>query len=137
MMNYIKNIFILKIYYLKTILHIIIIIIIMEISVSTNDINNYSVSELNYIRESIENMNKFNQIEVLRILHNNKDVTLNENKYGVHINISDLKKEILDELLVYINYVNTQEKTLHNIEKEKETYKNIFFEKDNKDNNTK
>jgi NTP pyrophosphatase (non-canonical NTP hydrolase) len=71
------------------------------------------------------------------ILHNNKDVTLNENKYGVHINISDLKKEILDELLVYINYVNTQEKTLHNIEKEKETYKNIFFEKDNKDNNTK
>ena len=99
----------------------------MEISVSTNDINNYSVSELNYIRESIENMNKFNQIEVLRILHNNKDVTLNENKYGVHINISDLKKEILDELLVYINYVNTQEKTLHNIEKEKETYKNIFF----------
>jgi NTP pyrophosphatase (non-canonical NTP hydrolase) len=109
----------------------------MEISVSTNDINNYSVSELNYIRESIENMNKFNQIEVLRILHNNKYVTLNENKYGVHINISDLKKEILDELLVYINYVNTQEKTLHNIEKEKETYKNIFFEKDNKDNNTK
>ena len=109
----------------------------MEISVSTNDINNYSVSELNYIRESIENMNKFNQIEVLRILHNNKDVTLNENKYGVHINISDLKKEILDELLVYINYVNTQEKTLHNIEKEKETYKNIFFEKDNKDIITK
>jgi hypothetical protein len=109
----------------------------MEISVSTNDINNYSVSELNYIRESIENMNKFNQIEVLRILHNNKDVTLNENKYGVHINISELQKKILDEILVYINYVNTQEKTLHTIEKEKETYKNIFFEKDNKDNNTK
>ena len=109
----------------------------MEISVSTNGINNYSISELNYIRESIENMNKFNQIEVLRILHNNKDVTLNENKYGVHINISELKKEILDELLVYINYVNTQEKTLHNIEKEKETYKNIFFEKDNKDITTK
>jgi len=109
----------------------------MEISVSTNNINNYSVSELNYIRESIENMNKFNQIEVLRILHSNKDVTLNENKYGVHINISDLKKEIIDDLLVYINYVNTQEKTLHNIEKEKETYKNIFFEKDNKDISTK
>ena len=109
----------------------------MEISVSTNDINNYSISELNYIRESIENMNKFNQIEVLRLLHSNKDVMLNENKYGIHINISELKKDILDELLIYINYVNAQEKTLHNIEKEKETYKNIFFEKDNKDNNTK
>jgi hypothetical protein len=104
----------------------------MEISISTNDINNFSVSELNYIRESIENMNKFNQIEILRLLHNNKEVMLNENKYGIHINISDLKKEILDELLVYIKYVNTQEKTLHNIEKEKENYKNIFFEKDTK-----
>ena len=38
----------------------------MEAILSTNDINNYSVSELNYIRETIENMNKFNQIEVYR-----------------------------------------------------------------------
>ena len=87
---------------------------------STNEINNFSVSELNYIRDSIENMNKFNQIEVLRILNNNKDVTINENKYGIHINLSDLKREILDELNVYIKYVNTQEVTLHQIEKEKE-----------------
>ena len=63
----------------------------MEAIVSTNDINNYSVSELNYLRESIENMNKFNQVEVLRILNKHKDgVTLNENKYGIHINLSDL-----------------------------------------------
>ena len=55
---------------------------------STNDVNNFSVSELNYIRDSIENMNKFNQIEVLRILNNHKDVTINENKYGIHINLS-------------------------------------------------
>ena len=34
----------------------------MEITMSTNDVNNFSVSELNYIRDSIENMNKFNQI---------------------------------------------------------------------------
>ena len=40
-----------------------------EITMTTNDINNFSVSELNYIRESIENMNKFNQVEVLRILN--------------------------------------------------------------------
>ena len=55
--------------------------------------NSYSLSELNYIRDSIENMNKFNQIEVLRILYGNKDVILNENKYGVHINLSELKSE--------------------------------------------
>jgi hypothetical protein len=107
----------------------------MEITMSTNEINNFSVSELNYIRDSIENMNKFNQIEVLRILNSNKDVTINENKYGIHINLSDLKKDILDELGVYIKYVNTQEVALHQVEKEKETYKNTYFTKDIKDKN--
>jgi len=105
----------------------------MEAIVSTNDVNNYSVSELNYIRESIENMNKFNQVEILRILNNNKDVTLNENKYGIHINLSDLKTEVLDELSLYIKYVNTQENTLNTIEQKKEDYKNTYFIKDIKD----
>jgi hypothetical protein len=107
----------------------------MEAIISTNDVNNYSVSELNYIRETIENMNKFNQIEVLRILNKHSDVTLNENKYGIHINLSELKKEILDELNIYIKYVNTQELTLNKIEKQKEEYKNTYFSKDIKDNN--
>jgi hypothetical protein len=107
----------------------------MEITMSTNDVNNFSVSELNYIRDSIENMNKFNQVEVLRILNNHKDVTINENKYGIHINLSDLKKDLLDELNVYIKYVNTQEVALHQVEKEKETYKNTYFTKDIKDKN--
>ena len=109
----------------------------MEISMTSNDINHYSISELNYIRESIEHMNKFNQIEVLRLLHKCKDVTLNENNYGVHINLSDLDKKLLDELIIYINYVNTQEVTLHQIEKEKEDYKNIYFTKDIKDKTKK
>jgi len=105
----------------------------MEVTVSTNDINNYSASELNYIRDAIENMNKFNQVEVLRILHKHKDITLNENKYGIHINLSELRKEVLDELQIYMNYVKTQEINLNKDEKEKEKYKNIYFAKDNKD----
>jgi NTP pyrophosphatase (non-canonical NTP hydrolase) len=71
---------------------------------------------------------------VLRILHKHSDVTLNENKYGIHINLSELKKEILDELNIYIKYVNTQEITLNKIEKQKEEYKNTYFSKDIKDN---
>lgn len=106
----------------------------MEAILSTNEINNFSVSELNYIRESIEHMNKFNQVEVLRILYKNKSVTLNENKYGVHINLSEIKKDILDELVIYINYVNAQESTLNVIEQQKEDYKNTYFSKDIKDN---
>ena len=103
---------------------------VMEAIVSTNDINNYSVSELNYLRETIESMDKFNQIEILRIFHKYKDVIINENKYGIHINLSDQKKEVLDEISMYIKYVNTQEKALHLIEQQKEEYKNIYFTDD-------
>ena len=103
------------------------------VSVCLNELNEYSVSELNYIRDSIENMNKFNQIEILRILSKNPDIVLNENKYGVHINLSDLPKKIIDELNLYIHYVNTQEITLGAAEKQKEEFKNIYFTKDNKE----
>jgi hypothetical protein len=104
-----------------------------EKSISTD--NQYSTNELNYLREMIENMNKFNQIEILRILNNHKDsVTLNENKYGVHINLTDLKKDVLDELSLYIKYVTTQEYTLSEAEQQKESYRNTYFAKDIRDN---
>lgn len=94
----------------------------------------YDFNKTNGIRETIESMSKFNQIEILRIITKHKDVIINENKYGIHINLSDIKNEILDELLVYTNYVATQEIELNNIEKQKESYKNTYFLKDNKDN---
>ena len=106
----------------------------MEAILSTNDINIFSMSELNYIRGIIENMNKFNQIEVLRILSRHKSVFLNENKYGIHINLFELDTEIINELNVYIKYVNAQEQNLNSIEKQKEDYKNTYFSKDIKDN---
>jgi hypothetical protein len=70
----------------------------------------------------------------LRILKKHHDVTINENKYGIHINLSEVSKNVLDELSIYINYVKTQEITLSNIERQKEDYKNTFFSKDIKDN---
>jgi hypothetical protein len=94
----------------------------------------YDSTKINNIREQIEIMTKFNQIEILRILTKNKNVIINENKNGIHINLSELDADILQELCVYIKYVNTQEIYLNNAEQEKEQYKNTFFLKDNKDN---
>jgi len=94
----------------------------------------FDFNKLNSMRDAIENMSKFNQIEVLRILTRHKSVHINENKYGIHINLSELKPIILNELYVYINYVNKQEIELYNTEKQKESYKNTYFIKDNKDN---
>ena len=91
-------------------------------------------TELNIIREKIESMPKFNQVEILRILSKDETVTLNENKYGTFINLTELQSEMIDNLKMYINYVNTQEYNLNELEKRKEEFKNIFFTKDNKDN---
>jgi hypothetical protein len=96
----------------------------------SNNTEKYSYDKLNNIRETIENMNKYNQLEVLRILCKHKDIIINENKYGNHINLSELDNGIIDELMMYIKYVNIQENDLNNIEKQKEDYKNIYFTKD-------
>jgi len=103
----------------------------MSVETSVND---YDSNKLNYIREQLENMSKFNQIEVLRLITKNKNTIINENKYGIHINLSEVENSVLNELMVYIKYVNTQEIYLNNVEQEKEKYKNTFFLKDNKDN---
>ena len=87
----------------------------------------YSSVTLNNIRETIESMSKFNQIEVLRILHSHKEVTINENKYGIHINLTELPGYIINELKIYIDYVSKQELELSQTEKQKETYKNTYF----------
>ena len=51
--------------------------------------NTLDLAQLNIIRETIENMSKFNQVEILRILTKYKEVIINENKYGIHINLSE------------------------------------------------
>ena len=93
-----------------------------------------SVNELIYIRDKIENMSKYNQINILGILKNYPEITLNENSYGVHINLTDIKRNAINALLDYIKYVYEQENTLLSIEQQKEDFKNEYFVKDNKDN---
>jgi acyl carrier protein len=108
-----------------------------EIDSETEEEYSFNIQELNNIREKIESMPKFNQIEVLRILSGYKNITLNENKYGVLINMTDLKKEVIEKLKEYISYVNTQESNLNELESRIQEYKNIYFVKDNKDKNIK
>lgn len=95
--------------------------------------NEFNTEDLIFIRDKVESMTKFNQVEVLRLLHKNKTVTLNENKYGIHINLTELPNDIIKQLKLYINYVNTQEINLNSIEQQKESFKNTYFAKNNKD----
>jgi hypothetical protein len=92
-----------------------------------------TTEQLISVRDKIELMPKFNHVEILKILKKHESVTLNENKNGTLINLTGIDSSILEELNTYINYVNTQEKSLNEMEKQKEDYKSIYFVKDNKD----
>ena len=93
------------------------------------------IQELETMRKQIEKMSKHNQVEILRILKScDEEITLNENSYGVFVNLSDLSESIIGKLLEYIKYWNNQENNLKKIETKKESYKTIYFSNNIKDN---
>ena len=79
-------------------------------------------------------MSKLHQIEILKILTKNSLIKLNENKSGVYVNLSFLPQNTITELKMCIQYIQTQEYSLNDLEVQKDEFKNSFFsEKDNKD----
>ena len=73
------------------------------------DSNNENTEiRLENIKNKIENMNKIQHIEILKILKKYKTIKLNENKTGVYVNISFFNKKIIQELEEYIRYIEDQ-----------------------------
>jgi hypothetical protein len=83
--------------------------------------------DLNSIRNQVESMNEFHQYEILKILNTHENVALNENKYGVFVNLTDLSDGIIQELTNYIIYHNKQEKELSGHENTLQQYHKDFF----------
>ena len=73
-------------------------------------------SSLQFLKETIEDLPKFNQVEILRILNKDPDVRINENKNGIFVNLSLVNEERIKEIRNYVDYVNKQTKTLNEIE---------------------
>jgi hypothetical protein len=84
------------------------------------------------LKKCIEDMSKYHQIQVLKILRSNKNVVLNENNNGIFINLSEQSNEILLSLKEYASYVKDQLDDLSEFENKKQLLANKFF-KDNKE----
>ena len=94
------------------------------------------MDKLENLKNTIESMSKYHQIEILKIL-SKKLSKINENKSGCYINMSFLPEDTLKELEEYVGYIKDQEESLETMEYQKEEYKNAYFiEKENKDNPT-
>ena len=88
------------------------------------------------IKDELEKKSKEHQIEILRILIENK-VTVNENSNGIFVNLSNINSDIIIKLQDYLNYITEQEKNLDTFENTKKKYKNTFFNNElSKDNKT-
>lgn len=85
------------------------------------------VEKLNTLKVQIEKLEKSKQVEILRILVNSQKVSINENQYGIHINLTDLPKDLIEEMYLYISYINKQEKELADGEQIKNDYKVNYF----------
>lgn len=77
------------------------------------------------IRNKIEGLTKIHQIEVLRILHKDS-VVMNENQYGVHINLANVNIDTMNTITTYLQYAIDQEHTLYRTEQKKDDFKKEF-----------
>lgn len=85
------------------------------------------MSSINTLKNRIENMEKYHQIEILRILNKFDEVKTNENNNGTFVNLTELSLEIIKELEKYTDYVDEQQKLLKKVETEKEQIEQTFF----------
>lgn len=87
-----------------------------------------NIAALEVIKTRIENMNKIQHIEILKILQNNPAVKLNENKSGVFVNLSFLPDNAINQINEYLEYVQDQESALRSNETQKMDYKKTYFD---------
>lgn len=84
--------------------------------------------QLDLLKNKIELLEKNQQIEILRIIHNSQSNIINENKNGIYINMSSLNDNIIDELSEYLKHITKQEKDLIVNENIMKNFQNTFFE---------
>ena len=95
-----------------------------------------TMESLTNLKTRIEQMNKHDQIEILKIL-SKQLCKINENKSGVYINLAFLSPETITDIQSYLDYIQEQECSFNTLEYQKEEFKNAFFiEKEDKDNKT-
>ena len=96
------------------------------------NINSYTPEQLRTLCSKLEEMPKINQVEVLRIFHKYNKEFINENNYGVHINVTNVPDMVLMEIEDYIKHVSKQETELITIDSQQTNSTNYIL-KANKD----
>jgi predicted component of viral defense system (DUF524 family) len=87
--------------------------------------------ELVTLKTKIEQLNKKQQIDVLKILVKH-GIYVSENNNGIFFNLSSLNEEQLTHINKYIDYVSDQEETLLEVENVKNELTEAYFNENKK-----
>ena len=82
-------------------------------------------SKLVELRNKIEKLVPIQQIEILRILHDN-NISFSENMSGIHINLINVDINTLNIIQNYLQYITVQEESLNVNEQQMEDFKKEF-----------
>ena len=80
---------------------------------------NINIKKLEVLNNKIEKLNKKQHIEILRIIMKNDKINISENKNGTFINMNELDESIITNIIDYLQYIETKEKELNDVENEK------------------
>jgi len=75
------------------------------------------------ILNKISAMDKENHIVIGSILRKFNSIKLNENKNGIMINVSTIPVDAIEELTKYLDYIDTQQLFLEQVEQQKDDCK--------------
>lgn len=82
---------------------------------------------LTLLKERIEAMPKYHQVEVLRLLSKHQTCVVNENNNGSFINLTEQPATVIEALQTYVDYVLEQQKQLSSVEHEKDLLEQTYF----------
>ena len=83
-------------------------------------------TQLKQLKDRIECLNQHHQIEILKIVTQNK-VAYTENKNGSFVNLTNMDDAVVSKLVAYLNYVDEQESQLNEVENQKTELTKQFF----------
>ena len=99
----------------------------MSVPTNNNNNNNNNNSIIQNLKDKIENLDKYHQIEILRIFKKySTTIKTDENKNGTFINLSNIPENLIDKLESYLQYVNKQEEKINEIEEQKDEFKQLI-----------
>lgn len=81
---------------------------------------------LKLLTNEIEQLPHHYHIGILQIIMKDEEECINENKNGIYVNMSELKRKTIATIKKYLEYIHFQEQNLHKIEAEHENVKSNF-----------